>query len=78
MKKALVLLAVPLLCLCSCGGNNGGGEEEKPINVFVLAGQSNMEGNTQFDDGEGKHYLADALEELNINMLMIAMKVSQK
>ena len=69
MKKALVLLTLPLLCLCSCGGGNNGSEEEieKPINVFVLAGQSNMEGNTQFDDGDGKHYLADALEELNIN-----------
>ena len=42
-------------------------EEEgpKPINVFVLSGQSNMEGNTQFDDGHG--YLADALEELGID-----------
>ena len=32
---------------------------------IVLAGQSNMEGNTQFDDGQG--YLASALQELGID-----------
>ena len=65
MKKALVLLSLPLLCLCSCGQKEQ--KKERPINVFVLAGQSNMEGNTQFDDGEGKHYLQDALDEMNID-----------
>ena len=72
MKKQLVLIAFSLFCLCSCG--NVGSKEssvpstpaDKPINVFVLAGQSNMEGNTQFDDGPGKEYLADALDELGI------------
>ena len=33
--------------------------EGKAPMVFVLAGQSNMEGNTQFDDGQS--YLASAL-----------------
>ena len=65
MKKALVLLSLPLLCLCSCGQKEQ--KKERPINVFVLAGQSNMEGNTQFDDGDGKHYLQDALDEMNID-----------
>ena len=67
MKKALVLLTLPILCLCSCSGGSSQELEPAPINVFVLAGQSNMEGNTQFDDGDGKHYLQDALEELGIN-----------
>ena len=68
MKKiAFVLLLQSLLCLSAC--NNGGNQksqepEEKPINVFILSGQSNMEGNTQFDDGQG--YLAEGLEELGI------------
>ena len=73
MKKHFVLIALPLLCLCSCGGTSSKEQPsvppvpvDKPINVFVLAGQSNMEGNTQFDDGPGKEYLADALDEMGI------------
>ena len=69
MKRLLVLLSLPFFCLCSCNNNNNGSSEEeieRPVNVFVLAGQSNMEGNTQFDDGPGKTYLDDALEELGI------------
>lgn len=68
MKKiAFVLLLQSLLCLSAC--NNGGSQqsqepEEKPINVFILSGQSNMEGNTQFDDGHG--YLQEGLDELGI------------
>ena len=74
MKKQLVLIALPLLCLCSCGQAQSSKKEsippepvDKPINVFVLAGQSNMEGNTQFDDGEGKHYLQDAFDKMGID-----------
>ena len=73
MKKQVVLIALPLLCLCSCGRGNNNQESipeqpvDRPINVFVLAGQSNMEGNTQFDDGEGKHYLQDAFGEMGID-----------
>lgn len=68
MKRiAFVLLLQSLLCLSAC--NNGGSQqpqepEEKPINVFILSGQSNMEGNTQFDDGHG--YLQEGLDELGI------------
>ena len=64
MKKALALLSLSLLCLCSCGQTEF---KVKTINVYVLAGQSNMEGNTQFDDGPGKEYLKDGLEELEID-----------
>ena len=82
MKKSFVLLSLSLLCLCSCAPtpnkeskqDNSSKQdvpsqvvEDKPINVFVLAGQSNMEGNTQFDDGEGKHYLQDAFDEMDID-----------
>ena len=66
MKKLLVLISLPIFCLCSCSRQQQE-PKEKPINVFVLAGQSNMEGNTQFDDGDGKHYLQDGLAELNID-----------
>ena len=71
MKKQIILIALPLFCLCSCGKAKDSEKEsippipvDKPINVFVLAGQSNMEGNTQFDDGHA--YLADALDEMGI------------
>ena len=81
MKRNTVLFMLPLLCLVACSNNTSKSKEEqkssvndaspiqedKPINVFVLAGQSNMEGNTQFDDGEGKHYLQDALDEMGID-----------
>ena len=66
MKKLFALLSLPIFCLCSCSKQQQE-PKEKPINVFVLAGQSNMEGNTQFDDGDGKHYLQDGLAELNID-----------
>ena len=72
MKSKIVLSFLPLLCLCACSHNANSKqseseipiEEDKPISVFVLAGQSNMEGNTQYDDGEDKHYLQDALDEM--------------
>ena len=77
MKKiAFVLLLQSLLCLSAC--NNGGNQqsqepEEKPINVFILSGQSNMEGNTQFDDGHG--YLQEGLDELKKDALEIVRDV---
>ena len=68
MKKiAFVLLLQSLLCLSACNNTNNQQsqeQEEKPINVFILSGQSNMEGNTQFDDGHG--YLQEGLDELGI------------
>lgn len=68
MKKIVfVLLLQSLLCLSACNNTNSQQSqesEEKPINVFILSGQSNMEGNTQFDDGHG--YLQEGLDELGI------------
>ena len=68
MKRiAFVLLLQSLLCLSACNNTNSQQPqepEEKPINVFILSGQSNMEGNTQFDDGHG--YLQEGLDELGI------------
>ncbi len=68
MKKIVfVLLLQSLLCLSACNNTNSQQPqepEEKPINVFILSGQSNMEGNTQFDDGHG--YLQEGLDELGI------------
>ena len=75
MKSKTTLSLLPLFCLCACSHNTSSKPssveppvvEDKPISVFVLAGQSNMEGNTQFDDGEGKHYLQDAFDEMGID-----------
>ena len=73
MKKFPFALGLgALLCLGACTGQQPQTsskpasieEGEKPVNVFILSGQSNMEGNTQFDDGHG--YLAEGLEELGI------------
>ena len=72
MKKVSLIIALQaLLCLSSCSGKTSESVKpgsnkvkERSVSVYALSGQSNMEGNTQFDDGQG--YLADALEELNI------------
>ena len=73
MKKPIYLLsATILLSLCACGGGNNpdaskatglttpesSAIEEEVVNVFVLTGQSNMEGQTQF----GNNYLRNAMQ----------------
>ena len=80
MRKSIFVLGLcSLFCFAGCGKTDKPIEQNKDNNkqtnkvdtegkapmVFVLAGQSNMEGNTQFDDGQG--YLASALEELGID-----------
>ena len=80
MRKSVFVLGLcSLFCFAGCGKTDKPIEQNKDNNeqtnkvdtegkapmVFVLAGQSNMEGNTQFDDGQG--YLASALEELGID-----------
>lgn len=57
LKKLFVMSAAFLgLALTACGGNNNNNSEPEPedenvVNVFVLSGQSNMEGNTSFKNG---------------------------
>lgn len=66
MKKTLLICSIAMLAcsLASCSNN----KEPKPrqVNVFLMGGQSNMEGNTFFKDGD-KDYLAEAFEELGID-----------
>ena len=52
LKKILIMSAAFLgLSLTACGGHNSEEEvDENEVNVFVLSGQSNMEGNTSFKD----------------------------
>lgn len=47
-KLSVLCVAFSALCLSACGGNNGGEEQEpdNTVSVFVLSGQSNMEGST--------------------------------
>ena len=53
LKKILIMSAAFLgLSLTACGGHNSEEEvDENEVNVFVLSGQSNMEGNTSYKDG---------------------------
>lgn len=69
--KKLLLLSVGFLAMTVTGCNNNGGgntskepvKEYRPI-VFVMSGQSNMEGNTNF--GTNASYLTKAFEDLGI------------
>ena len=46
-KLNVLCVAFSALCLTACGGNNGGEQEpDNTVSVFVLSGQSNMEGST--------------------------------
>ena len=70
-KKLLILGSMFLgLCLTACGGNNEPVSEPEPdntVDVFVLSGQSNMEGSTIFDGGTGKEWLQKACDRLEID-----------
>lgn len=70
MKKYVTLgLFLPFLLLCSCSNSNSSSRPPKPrqVNVFLMGGQSNMEGNTYFQDDDGNDYLRPAFEELGID-----------
>lgn len=79
MKKGFVLSMLSLLLICGCsstgnGSNNSSNndstqktEKERKVNVFLMGGQSNMEGNTYFEDGNGKDWLKEAFTELEID-----------
>ena len=67
-KKCLLLLSkIAMLALSSCGGAHSSEESksEAPqkdpneVSVFVLTGQSNMEGNTRFTESNLKQVFAD-------------------
>lgn len=75
-KKALVLSLMASMFLASCGTKPAPSSEPKPatsvpepepevqeVNVFVLSGQSNMEGNTSYKNGDND-YLATAITDL--------------
>ena len=70
--KNLLLLSVGFLAMTVTGCNNGGEtskepeKEDRPI-VFVMSGQSNMEGNTNFGkNATDTSYLTKAFEDLGI------------
>ena len=62
-KRFMFLSAVALLSLAACGGN-GPKSEEPPVNenevsVFLLSGQSNMEGNSSSSEANLKQAFTD-------------------
>ena len=62
-KRFMFLSAVALLSLASCGGN-GPKSEEPPVNenevsVFLLSGQSNMEGNSSSSEANLRQAFTD-------------------
>ena len=65
MKKRFMFLSVvALLSLAACGGNNAPKSEEPPVNenevsVFLLSGQSNMEGNSSSSEANLKQAFED-------------------
>ena len=65
MKKRFMFLSVvALLSLAACGGNNAPSEEQPPVNenevsVFLLSGQSNMEGNSSSSEANLKQAFQD-------------------
>ena len=63
-KRFMFLSAVALLSLAACGGNNAPKSEEPPVNenevsVFLLSGQSNMEGNSSSSEANLKQAFED-------------------
>ena len=69
MKKTYIFaLSLSCLLLSGCSSNSQPSEEPKPkqVKVFLMGGQSNMEGNTYFQDDDGNDYLKEAFEQLGI------------
>ena len=65
-KFLLMSAALLSMSLTACGNNNGPEKREGPI-VFVMSGQSNMEGNTNFGtSGSDTSYLTAAFNDLGI------------
>ena len=70
-NKLLFLMTLTSLALTSCGGNgekssvNPGPVDDGTATVFVLSGQSNMEGSTTYVSANGDQWLRNAFERLN-------------
>ena len=63
-KRFMFLSAVALLSLAACGGGNEPKSEEPPVNenevsVFLLSGQSNMEGNSSSSEANLRQAFTD-------------------
>lgn len=68
-KLSVLCVAFSALCLTACGGNNGGEQEpDNTVSVFVLSGQSNMEGSTYWTHPTSKTpLLENYFEEQNMD-----------
>ena len=66
-KFLLMSAALLSMSLTACGGGNNGPEKREGPIVFVMSGQSNMEGNTNFGtSGSDTSYLTAAFNDLGI------------
>lgn len=71
MKKFIFVASVlSALTLTACGGSNTSSSvepEEETVNVFVLSGQSNMEGNTSWNNNNIENAFTDlGLDDVNV------------
>ena len=62
-KLGILCVALMTVPLASCGGGNN--EPDNTVDVFVLSGQSNMEGSTTYVSDQGDQWLRNAFEKLN-------------
>ena len=65
--KNLMLCSVAFLAMTvtGCNNNNGPVEDSNEVSVFVLSGQSNMEGNTSFQNGT-TDLIAQAFQDMEL------------
>ena len=65
--KHLMLCSVAFLAMTvtGCNNNNGPVEDSNEVSVFVLSGQSNMEGNTSFKNGT-TDLIAQAFQDMEL------------
>ena len=66
-KKKLIVLSAMFcgLCITACSGHTSEAEPDNTVDVFVLSGQSNMEGSTYYDNGQS--WLQKACDRLDID-----------
>ena len=63
-KIGILCVALMTVPLASCG-NNQKPEDDNTVTVFVLSGQSNMEGSTTYVSSNGDQWLRNAFTRLN-------------